>query len=90
MTTQFRVWLGNGSMVDGSVYDTKEEAEDAIQQHYCWEGLFTVDHCLGGAWSCYETEEEADEDRDGAYAPTITEILGCGCPESTGCDCEYR
>jgi hypothetical protein len=88
-TTKFKVWLGNGSMLDGERFDAMDEAIDAIQNHYGWDGLFTVDHDLGGAWSCYETEEEAEEDVDGIYAPTITEILECGCTASTGCDCEF-
>ena len=69
-----RIWTGDGSMMDGSEYDSREEAIEALRTWRGWDDIETREHCDGSAVSCYATEEDADADADGAYADTVSDI----------------
>lgn len=80
MTTKYRVWTGDGSAWDGEEHDLLTEAVEAIGRRYGWTDPVYARHCNSGAWSVYETQEDADADEDGAYAPGIWRIECCsGC-----------
>jgi hypothetical protein len=66
MKKQYKIWTGDGSAIDGTTYDTYEEAYEALREWCGWDEIYTVEHCNGDAVSCYATEEAADADQDGA------------------------
>ncbi len=68
----YKVWLGDGSALDGACFDTMQDAEQAIVDRYGWDDLTTVESHNGGQWYLYATEADADADKDGAFAPSIT------------------
>jgi hypothetical protein len=69
-----KIWTGDGSMIDGAEYDSREEAIEALRAWSGWDEIYEAEHCDGFAVSCYGSQEEADEDSDGAYAITISDV----------------
>jgi hypothetical protein len=69
----YKVWLGDGSALDGACFDTFDEAEQAIVNRYGWDEVATVEAC-DGEWYLYATEDDADADQDGAFAPSVTRV----------------
>jgi hypothetical protein len=69
-----KIWTGDGSMIDGSEYDSREDAVEALRVWRGWDKVYEAEHCDGSAVSCYASEEDADADTDGAYADTVRDI----------------
>lgn len=67
-----RIWTGDGRSIDGSVYDSRADALDALREWRGWSTVYTVAH--GRAVSCYGSQDDADVDRDGAFADTVSDI----------------
>lgn len=74
MKTKYRIWTGDGSSVDGSTYSSMAAAIAAVKDREGWDEVHLAEHCDGGAWSCYGSEEEANDDTDDAYAVTISRL----------------
>lgn len=70
----FRIWTGDGSMIDGEKHETQEDAIESVKVWKEWDEVFTAEHCDGSAVSCYENQEDADNDADGAYATTVSDL----------------
>jgi hypothetical protein len=69
-----KIWTGDGSIIDGSEHDSREDAVEALRTWRQWDEVYTVEHCDGSAVSCYSSKDDADTDTDGAYADTVKDI----------------
>lgn len=69
---RYVIWTGDGGAYDGCITGTFVAAKRAVRERYGWRRVHLVEHCDGGAWSCYPTRAAAAADEDGAYAPSIT------------------
>lgn len=59
------------------VYNSKADAGEAIRQAMGWDAVVlsgSYESNDGEAWSAYETQEECDDDQDGARAPRIVRL----------------
>jgi hypothetical protein len=68
----YKIWTGSGDNIDGATFPSKSAAERAVRRHYGWVRLFRAVYGDGEAYCVYPSARERDEDRDGAYAVTIT------------------
>jgi hypothetical protein len=74
MKTKYRIWTGDGSHVGGSMHDSLNEAIAAVKDREGWTEVHLAEHCDGGAWSCYASEQDAEDGTDGGYAVTISRM----------------
>jgi hypothetical protein len=71
---RYKIWIGDGTMMDGAEYETLEEAKAGLLDWLGFDDLFIAEHCDGEAWSVYEDESDAAVDVDGVYPTTITRV----------------
>jgi hypothetical protein len=69
-----RIWTGGSSVIDGCECDSREEAVAALREWRGWPEVYEVEHCGGFAVSCYGSQEDANEDRYGAWADMVMDI----------------
>ena len=75
MTEKYEIWTGDGSIIDGSVYDDANEALRRLLEYLGWDcrdgdGPWYF-YGVEGAIYVYRSKSEMDADPDGAYAPCI-------------------
>lgn len=74
-TVTYRISLHDGQSLDGC--HSRDAAAEAIRAYYQWPEVVLSESYQdddGTAWSAYATQEECDEDQEGAYAPRIIRV----------------
>jgi hypothetical protein len=74
MKKQYKIWVGDGSAIDGTTYESRAEACEALREWRQWHEIHTAEYCDGSAICCYASQDAADADHDGAYADTVVEV----------------